>query len=120
VTQLFPGQPVSSLATQKGTIMKHVLGNTVAALALSAFALTPTANATPTGPSTVDAMIDSLQAQGFDVVVNRTGDGASALCTVAAVRAGHTYSRTDSGAPGAQDDLVTTLLSKTVYVKLSC
>ncbi len=100
--------------------MKHVFVKAMAALAVSAVALTPTADATPTGPSTVDAMIDSLQAQGFDVVVSRTGDGAPALCTVAAVRAGHTYSRTDSGSPGAQDDLVTTLLSKTVYVKLSC
>jgi hypothetical protein len=28
--------------------------------------------------------------------------------------------RTDSGAPGAADDLVTTVMGKTVYVDLSC
>lgn len=100
--------------------MKDILITSLAALTVATFGLTATANAAPSGPSSVDATILSLQARGFDVVVNRTGDATSEHCTVAAVRAGHTYSRTDSGAPGAGDDLVTTLLSKTAYVLLAC
>jgi hypothetical protein len=41
-------------------------------------------------------------------------------CTLNAVRPGQTFSRTDSGAPGAADDLVTTVISKTVYVDVTC
>jgi len=41
-------------------------------------------------------------------------------CTVAAVRPGQTYSRTDSGTPGAQDDVHTTVTGKTVFVDLAC
>jgi hypothetical protein len=100
--------------------MKHLLVKSFAALAVAGLGLAPMANAAPSGPSSVDATIESLQTQGFDVVVHRSGDGASENCTVAGVRAGQTYSRTDSGAPGAQDDLVTTLMSKTAYVSLTC
>ena len=38
------------------------------------------------------------------------------LATVVAVRPGQTYSRTDSGAPGAGADLTTTVTNRTVYV----
>jgi hypothetical protein len=41
-------------------------------------------------------------------------------CAVSAVRPGQTYSRTDSGAPGAGDDLVTTVTGVTVYVDANC
>jgi hypothetical protein len=39
---------------------------------------------------------------------------------VKAVRPGHTYSRTDSGAPGAGDDIVTTVREMTAYVDVNC
>jgi hypothetical protein len=35
---------------------------------------------------------------------------------VVAVRPGQTYSRTDSGVPGAGNDISTTVTNKTVYV----
>lgn len=53
-------------------------------------------------------------------IVNRIGTGAVDQCTVSAVRPGQTFSRTDSGAPGADDDLVTTVTNKTVYLDVAC
>ena len=41
-------------------------------------------------------------------------------CTVDAVRPGQTFARMDSGAPGAMDDIVTTVTATTVYVDVSC
>jgi hypothetical protein len=93
---------------------------TLATLAPVALGLTATANAAPAGPSSVDATINQLNARGYEVIVNRTGNGASEQCAISGVRPGQTFSRTDSGAPGAGDDMVTTLISKTVYVDLSC
>jgi hypothetical protein len=52
--------------------------------------------------------------------VNRISHDASQRYTISAVRPGQTFSRTDSGAPGAGSDLVTTVTSKTVYVDVSC
>ena len=68
----------------------------------------------------VDATISQLRAQGYQVIVNRIGTGAVDQCTVSAVRPGQTFSRTDSGAPGADDDLVTTVTNKTVYLDVAC
>ncbi len=58
--------------------MKNILLSTLAAGALTAAALglTTTAGAAPAGPSDVDTTINQLRAQGFDVVVNRTGTAA--------------------------------------------
>jgi len=41
-------------------------------------------------------------------------------CNATAVRPGQTFSRTDSGAPGASDGLVTTVMAKTVFVDVAC
>lgn len=93
---------------------------TAGALAAAALGMTAAANAAPAGPGSVDATINELRAQGFDVIVNRTGIAPQGQCTVSAVRPGQTYTRTDSGVPGAGDDLVTTVVSKTVYVDIIC
>jgi hypothetical protein len=102
--------------------MKNLIVTSITAgsLAAAALGLAATVNAAPAGPSSVDATIDQLRAQGFDVVVNRTGIAPEGQCTLSAVRPGQTYSRTDSGVPGAGDDLVTTVTSKTVYVEITC
>lgn len=103
-----------------------LLVSSLAALAAAAtlapvtLGLPATANAAPAGPSSVDATIDQLRTQGFEVVVNRISHDASQRYTISAVRPGQTFSRTDSGAPGAGSDLVTTVTSKTVYVDVSC
>ena len=61
-----------------------------------------------------------LQGDGYQVIVNKVGTASLSNCNISADRPGQTYSRTDSGAPGAQDDLVTTVTDKTVYVDLAC
>lgn len=104
--------------------MKSFLLSSLVAGALTATALglTATANAAPAGPSTVDATITQLRAQGYDVIVNRVGTAPTEQCTISAVRPGQTFSRTDtgSGQPGAWDELVTTVTSNTVYVDIVC
>ena len=101
--------------------MKNLVLTSLAAgaLASAALGLAGTATAVPSGPSPVDATISQLQSQGFQVVVSRV-DTAAVDCTLSAVRPGQTFSRTDSGVPGADDDLVTTVTSKTVYVDVTC
>jgi hypothetical protein len=106
---------------KKGTKMKKIVIPTLAAgaLASAALGLAGSATAAPSGPSPVDATISQLQAQGFNVIVSRV-DTAAGDCTLSAVRPGQTFSRTDSGVPGADDDLVTTVTNKTVYVDVAC
>ena len=102
--------------------MTKILLTSIAACALTsaALALAGTATAAPSGPSSVDATISQLRAQGFQVIVNRVGTAPADRCTLSAVRPGQTFSRTDSGVPGAQDDLVTTVTNKIVYVDVTC
>ena len=89
---------------------------TVAASALTAafLGLAAPALAAPTGPGNAQDTISKLEAQGYQVVVNRLGSAPLEQASVVAVRPGQTYSRTDHSGPG--DDLSTKLLSKTVYV----
>lgn len=89
---------------------------TVAASALTAafLGLAAPALAAPTGPGNAQDTISKLEAQGYQVVVNRLGNAPLEQASVVAVRPGQTYSRTDHS--GAGDDLSTKLLSKTVYV----
>jgi hypothetical protein len=102
--------------------MKNILVTSVAtgALASAALGLAGIANAAPSGSPSVNATVSQLRAQGFEVIVNRIGTAPADKCTLDAVRPGQTFSRTDTGVPGAGDDLVTTVTNKTVYVDLSC
>ena len=89
-------------------------------MASAALGLAGTASAAPSGPSPVDDTISQLQTEGFNVIVSRVNSDAVNQCTLNAVRPGQTFSRRDSGVPGAQDDLVTTVTNKTVYVDVVC
>ena len=102
--------------------MKNLVLTTITAgaLASAALGLAGTANAAPSGPSPVDQAVSQLRSQGFHVIVNRFGTARLDQCAVRAVRPGQTFSRTDSGAPGADDDIVTTVTNKTVYVDVAC
>jgi hypothetical protein len=91
-----------------------------AAIALAAFGFAGTATAAPSGVVTAAQTVGQLQSQGFDVIVNKVGTAPLDHCVVNAVRSGQTFSRMDSGAPGAMDDIVTTVTAKTVYVDVSC
>jgi hypothetical protein len=95
---------------------------TAGALALAGFglALPGVAYAAPTGAATVDQTVSRLQAQGFQVVLDKVGAAPLEQCSVSAVRPGQTFSRTDSGFPGAGDDIMTTVTNKTVYVDVKC
>jgi hypothetical protein len=69
---------------------------------------------------TATQTVTELQSQGFDVIVNKVGTAPLDKCVVNAVRQGQTFSRMDSGSPGAMDDVVTTVTAKTVYVDVAC
>ena len=93
---------------------------TAGALASAALGLAGTANAAPSGPSSVDQTVNQLKADGYIVIVNKVGAAPVDQCTVAAVRPGQTYSRSDSGTPGAQNNIHTTVTAKTVFVDIAC
>jgi hypothetical protein len=94
----------------------------VTAGALSAAALTfaAAAAAAPSGPSSVEQTVNQLIADGYTVIVNKVGAAPVEQCTVVAVCPGQTYSRSDSGPPGAQHDIHTTVTDKTVFVDIAC
>jgi hypothetical protein len=85
-------------------------------MAASILGLAAPAAAAPTGPGNAQDTINELQADGYNVIVNRVGATPLDQATVVAVRPGQTYARTDSGVPGAGNDVVTTITNKTVYV----
>jgi hypothetical protein len=78
------------------------------------------ANAAPSGLESADSVVMQLQAQGNTVVVSRTGSHPLSQCTVTGVRPGQTYTRYDSGYPGAQNDPMTQVISMTVFVDAQC
>lgn len=88
----------------------------VSALAAAVIGLAAPATAAPTGPGNAQQTISELEAQGYTVIVNRIGSAPLDQATVVAVRPGQTYSRTDSGVPGAGNDVHTTVTNKTVYM----
>jgi FlaG/FlaF family flagellin (archaellin) len=90
------------------------------ALAAVMFGSVDTANAVPSGPQTVDQVVGQLRSQGYHVILSRVGTAPLDRCSVSAVRPGHTYARTDSGVPGAGNDLVTTVTDMTAYVDVTC
>jgi hypothetical protein len=103
--------------------MKSLLTSTViaaGAFAAATIGLAGAADAAPSGPVTAAETVGKLQADGFHVVVQRVGTAPLDQCEVSSVRPGQTFSRMDSGAPGAMDDIVTTVTSMTVYVDVAC
>ena len=90
------------------------------AIAAAALGLAGAAGAAPSGDRDASQTVGQLQARGFDVVVNKVGTAPLDRCVVSAVRPGQTFSRMDSGAPGAMDDIVTTVTAMTVYVDVAC
>ena len=70
----------------------------------AALAFAAPATAAPSGAQDAADVVMKLQESGNTVIVNRTGNQPLSECTVTGVRRGHTYSRFDSGYPGAQMD----------------
>ena len=75
------------------------------------------ATAAPTATTSVEDTVTKLTADGFQVIVNRTGAAPLAQCTVTAVRQGQAFSTRDSR---GGDPIVTTVISQVVYVDASC
>ena len=90
------------------------------AIATAALGLAGAAGAAPSGAPDASQTVSQLQAHGFDVIVNKLGTAPLDQCVVSAVRPGQTFSRMDSGAPGAMDDIVTTVTARTVYADVAC
>lgn len=90
---------------------------TAATFAISSLALAAVANAAPTGPSTVDQTVRTLEASGYNVIVNRSGAAPLSQCSVKAVRPGQTHSTDDSRGGSS---INTTITSQTVYVDVTC
>ena len=90
------------------------------AIATAALGLAGAAAAAPSGAIDASQAVGQLQARGFDVIVNKIGTAPLDQCVVSKVRPGQTFSRMDSGAPGAMDDIVTTVTAMTVYVDVAC
>jgi len=78
------------------------------------------AAAAPTGPANAAQTVSALQANGFHVILSRTGTASLDGCVATSVRQGPTFAREDSGAPGAGSSIVRTVTSKTVYVDVVC
>jgi hypothetical protein len=94
-----------------------ILGITATTMTSAAMALAAAAAAAPTGPSQVDDTIRTLEASGYNVIINRSGAAPLSQCTVNAVRPGQTHSTTDSRGGSS---INTTITSKTVYVDVAC
>lgn len=86
----------------------------------AALAFAAPAVAAPSGPQDAGEVVMKLQESGNTVIVNRSGSQPLSQCTVAGIRAGQTYSRFDSGYPGAQMDPMSQVVGMTVYVDANC
>jgi hypothetical protein len=100
----------ASGAAKSATLASALAGGLTAAV----LGMAAPAAAAPTGPGNAQETINQLQADGYNVIVNRVGTTPLEQATVVSVRPGQTYSRTDSGTPG--DSFGTTITGKTVYV----
>ncbi|MEO3757442.1 hypothetical protein ABGB19_04005 [Mycobacterium sp. B14F4] len=87
----------------------------------AALAFAGVASAAPMGPD-VSRTVKTLESQGFQVIVNKTGNGPLDQCAVAAVRPGQTYQRMESDVPGPRGHtgITTIVTGKTVYLDVSC
>jgi len=92
----------------------------VIALGAATLGLAGAATAAPSVTPDASQTIGQLRARGFEVIVNKLDTAPLDQCVVSAVRPGQTFTRMDSGAPGAMDDIVTTVTAMTVYVDVAC
>jgi hypothetical protein len=108
-------------------MMKNIAATigTIVATAGLGLVTAAAAGAAPSGVSTADQTINNLRSDGYNVIVSRTGTGTIDKCSVAEVRPGQSYSRTDSGVPGhlvgtPGPNIATTVMNKTAYLTLNC
>ncbi len=99
----------------------HALAILAAAVvSTAAVGLASTASAMTSGPASVQDTVTRLKASGYTVVMNKVGNAPLDTCKISGVRPGQTIIRMDSGVPGAGTDHTTTVVSRTVYVDVTC
>jgi len=97
---------------------RYLTATLLAAAATSAsLAVSGVANAAPTGPSEVEETVKTLEASGYNVVLNRTGSEPLSSCSVESVRPGQTHRTVDSRGSSTPSE---TIVAETVYVDLAC
>jgi hypothetical protein len=106
-----PGAALITLEDMKSSV---AFGITASILTVP---LSAVANAAPSGPSSVDQTVQTLESSGYHVILNRTGAAPLSECSVSAVRPGQTHSTDDSRGGSS---INTTITSKTVYVDVAC
>ena len=89
---------------------------TATGIAAATLAFAAPALADPSGGQSVQDTVNSLQAQGFKVIVNKTGSAPLDQCTVASVRPGQKVIKSSSRDGG---NLVQQSYT-TVYVQAQC
>jgi len=90
------------------------------AMVVSALGTAGAVDAAPSGPVTASETVNALRSEGFHVILNKVGSASLDACVVHSVRPGQTFTRLDSGAPGAGSNIVATVTAKTVYVDVVC
>ena len=98
--------------------MKYMIA--AGAMAFAGLGVSRCRESSSSGPVTASETVSALQAQGLHVILNKIGTAPLDQCVVKSVRPGQTFSRMDSGAPGAGSSIITTVTSKTVYVDVDC
>lgn len=101
--------------------MKFVTMPVIAAGAVAAIGFAGAASAAPMGPD-VSHTVENLEAQGFHVIVHKTGSAPLDQCAVSNVRPGQTYERMESEIPGPRGHtgITTIVTGKTVHLDVSC
>jgi hypothetical protein len=93
---------------------------TLAASALAAgfVGLAAPAMAAPTGVSDAQGTISSLEAEGYDVIVNRLSDAPLTQASVVSVSRGQSFTHTVTGANNDDEKLFGPVTKTTVYVNV--
>lgn len=97
-----------------------LLAGLLGALAAAALTVASPVAAAPSGSPSAQDTVNSLQAAGYSVIVNKIGPAPLSECTVTEIRPGQeiTQRRTDSTDSGNRS--VDTVVHKSVYVSVSC
>ena len=88
----------------------------IAAFGALALGPAPSADAAPSGPGSAQRVVDSLQNNGYRVILNRTGTAPLDKCEVTAVRPGRDITELEN----AGDDSQFVRTYTTVYVDARC
>jgi hypothetical protein len=78
------------------------------------------ATAQPTAHGNAAQTIGQLQAEGYNVIVDRVGSGPLNQCIVTSVRNPQTVTQTFRTGKGDDRELVTVVVSRSINVSLNC